>query len=69
MSGFYEDKSSETVKISELLSYHPLIVLTCLERQQKAKLFLAENVKAYMETVKQDNVGTLEREKKYVRSR
>lgn len=40
-----------------------------LERQKEARMFLAENVKAYMETVKEDKVEAPEREKKYVRSR
>ena len=40
-----------------------------LERQKEAKMFLVENVKEYMETVKEDKVEAPEREKKYVRSR
>ncbi|RHA51738.1 hypothetical protein DW929_12100 [Eubacterium ventriosum] len=40
-----------------------------LERQKEAKMFLVENVKEYMKTVKEDKVEAPEREKKYVRSR
>jgi len=36
---FYEHKSSETIKISELLSYHPLIDFTCLARSGSRLIF------------------------------
>ena len=37
-----------------------------LERQKEAKMFLVENVKEYMKTVKEDKVEAPEREKKYL---